>query len=70
MPNFSPVHVWTHDKGEVCRGDFATGKEAQSFADRIARKTRQPQPRTDPMVLYSPIERGLALHLCHRALRI
>lgn len=58
IPEFFSVYVWTHDKGEVCAGDFATGKEAQAFANRIAQKTKQPQARTDAMILYSPIERG------------
>lgn len=58
IPEFFSVYVWTHDKGEVCAGDSATGKEAQTFADRIAQKIKQPQARTDAMVLYSPIERG------------
>ena len=58
VPEFFSVYVWTHDKGEVCAGDFATGKEAQAFSDLIARKTGQLQVRTDALVLYSPNERG------------
>ncbi len=58
VPEFFSVYVWTNEKGEVCAGDFATGKEAQAFSDRIARRTGQLQVRTDALVLYCPTERG------------
>jgi len=58
IPEFFSVYVWTHDKGEVCAGDFATGKEAQAFSDRIAQKTGHLQVRSDAIVLYSPNDQG------------
>lgn len=58
IPEFFSVYVWTHDKGEVCAGDFETGRQAQAFSDQIAQKTGHLQVRTEALVLYSPNERG------------
>lgn len=58
IPEFFSVYVWTQDKGEVCAGDFATGKEAQAFSNQIAQKTGHLQVRADAIVLYSPNKQG------------
>ncbi len=58
VPEFFSVYVWNHDKGEVCAGDFATGKEAKAFADRIARKSGHMQVLADAWVLFSANESG------------
>ena len=58
VPEFFSVYVWTHEKGEVCAGDFATGEEAKAFANQIARKSGHPQVHADASVLFSANESG------------
>lgn len=58
VPEFFSVYVWTDDKGEVCAGDFATGRDAKVFADQIARNSGQIQVQADAYVLYSANEAG------------
>ncbi|MBK4737883.1 hypothetical protein [Noviherbaspirillum pedocola] len=58
VPEFFSVYVWTDTRGEVCAGDFATGKETRDFAEQIAAKTKHPIVPTNTLVLYSPVEQG------------